>query len=585
MRTDKEYAALIPTVPPDDLVCYLQDKEGFFRHRHMSYKAISKEEAAARAWDEDLYADLRESRNDRAALLWCSNCEREIIAQYVPAKKRTVGVCTAIERSGIRMPVWGSDELITCEDGCEIECPCCGAGLILRSASSLSRYGRCEQHFVVVPSVADGCLVLTTWCVERRQMVGREETYETAFNAYVFDGEEKRFVRLDAFRKGMNGAWFALGGWKRLKRFADKMGAPIFYDGTAGRPDLRGTALENAKLWEYMDTCYEDNGFYPVAYLRLYAKHPTVENLITAGFAPLVAEGMGDSARVTYYYSNTLEYGIPKLNWVNWKEKRPAQMLGLNKQQAHVWREKQYDLKALKTWHTYRHKIDFGTLCKVLDSEIGRNDIGNILADGMPPVRTVNYLEKQNRRYYYYMDYCRMAAQSGMDMAQEENRWPKDLRAAHDRAMEASRYAAADCGKYAEQFREMSARCAALAWEHDGICIRPAMEPSELVREGDVLHHCVGGYAQNHADGNIILFVRHSRRPERSWYTLNINVKTHKEIQLHGYRNEMGENGARLKIPQRVRDFVDLWRREVLDKWRLPPAPADAGKKKKQKVA
>ena len=93
-----------------------------------------------------------------------------------------------------------------------------------------------------------------------------------------------------------------------------------------------------------------------------------------------------------------------------------------------------------------------------------------------------------------------------------------------------------------------------------------------------MLHHCVGGYSQSHAQGKIILFIRHSRRPDRSWYTLNIDTRTKKVIQLHGYGNEWA-NGKALKINKKVLAFVDDWRREVLDKWMLPQKP-----KKKEKA-
>lgn len=92
----------------------------------------------------------------------------------------------------------------------------------------------------------------------------------------------------------------------------------------------------------------------------------------------------------------------------------------------------------------------------------------------------------------------------------------------------------------------------------------------------------MGRYSDAHARGRIILFVRHTRRPERSWYTLNIDVNSKKEIQLHGYGNELA-HGKKLKIPRRVREFVDLWEREVLAKWQLPPEQKT--KKKKNKAA
>ena len=94
----------------------------------------------------------------------------------------------------------------------------------------------------------------------------------------------------------------------------------------------------------------------------------------------------------------------------------------------------------------------------------------------------------------------------------------------------------------------------------------------ELVREGQVLRHCVGGYGNEHAKGEkIILFVRHHRRPERSYYTLNISFAEDqpREIQLHGYGNERhGKNKQhRHRIPASVRAFVDRWEREILVPW------------------
>ncbi len=85
------------------------------------------------------------------------------------------------------------------------------------------------------------------------------------------------------------------------------------------------------------------------------------------------------------------------------------------------------------------------------------------------------------------------------------------------------------------------------------------------MREGHVLHHCVGGYGKTHLLGQLVLFVRHARRPERSWFTLNIDVRKDQpqRIQLHGYGNEWA-HGERLIIPQRVLDFVDRWEKEIL---------------------
>ncbi|MBP3486013.1 MAG: hypothetical protein J6J81_04150, partial [Oscillospiraceae bacterium] len=68
-----------------------------------------------------------------------------------------------------------------------------------------------------------------------------------------------------------------------------------------------------------------------------------------------------------------------------------------------------------------------------------------------------------------------------------------------------------------------------------------------------------------HTEGKIIFFVRHARRPERSWYTLNEDLTGDrpKRVQLHGYKNDWIGHKKR-QIPREVLDFVARWEREVL---------------------
>ena len=94
---------------------------------------------------------------------------------------------------------------------------------------------------------------------------------------------------------------------------------------------------------------------------------------------------------------------------------------------------------------------------------------------------------------------------------------------------------------------------------------------ADLYQEGEILRHCVGGYSEEHISGSdTIFFVRHYRRPERSYYTLDIDMtdRPHR-VQLHGYGNERhGINKQyRHTIPKKVLDFCDRWEREVLMPW------------------
>lgn len=578
MRTLKEYVAMIPTAPPDDIERYL-DALGRKPLAVTSYRCISRDDAESRLDCEDCRADLRPSAAIRPAALWCSECESWYLAEYVPAYGTPCRESMTYQNnSGVRIVNIGRDTIDEVRSGADIICPLCGAQTRLRNVQEL-RYGLASQEFMVVPTVAKSCLILTQWCIERYIYEGHNHTERHAINAYVVDG--RRIIKLAHYQfNAMARSWRNLGEWVQRAKLTDDIGCPKMY--AASLPNLDGTGAENAKLWEYMEQSNTKERFYPVAYLRLYFKHPNVENLVTAGLGNLVGDGINGEMTHRYYTGLAPQTAAPKLEWVGWKEKRPAQMLGMTKQELRTWREYGLGVDCLRTWKeldTLPCGVSFRDLCAAMKA-IGAYDTRRILREKLPMMRTINYIERQEQDLTQLEDYWRMAAVAGCDLNQDAVRWPKDLRTAHDRMSETIQYERVS-GKCQQAFAAMTARCAGLTWEHDGICIRPAETPLELIREGSTLHHCVGRYSDAHARGRIILFVRHTRRPERSWYTLNIDVTSKREIQLHGYGNEFA-HGKKLKIPRRVREFVDLWEREVLAKWQLPPE--QKAKKKKNKA-
>ena len=578
MRTLEEYVAMIPTAPPDDIERYL-DALGRKPFAVTSYRCISRDDAESRLDCEDFRADLRPSAAIRPAALWCSECESWYLAEYVPAYGTPCRESMTYQNnSGVRIANIGRDTIDEVRSGAGIICPLCGAQTRLRNVQEL-RYGLASQEFMVVPTVAKSCLILTQWCIERYIYEGHNHTERHAINAYVVDG--RRIIKLAHYQfNAMARSWRNLGEWVQRAKLTDDIGCPKMY--AASLPNLDGSGAENAKLWEYMEQSNAAKTFYPVAYLRLYFKHPNVENLVTAGLGKLVGDGINGEMTHRYYTGLAPQTAAPKLEWVGWKEKRPAQMLGMTKQELRTWREYGLGVDCLRTWKeldTLPCGVSFRDLCAAMKA-IGAYDTRRILREKLPMMRTINYIERQEQDLTQLEDYWRMAAVAGCDLNQDAVRWPKDLRTAHDRMSETIQYERVS-GKCQQAFAAMTARCAGLTWEHDGICIRPAETPLELIREGSTLHHCVGRYSDAHARGRIILFVRHTRRPERSWYTLNIDVTSKREIQLHGYGNEFA-HGKKLKIPRRVREFVDLWEREVLAKWQLPPE--QKAKKKKNKA-
>lgn len=576
---ERDYASLIPTEPPAGLMDFLR-REGNFECGVMGFRWIGREEAEARTFCDEFGGDFRPRellegrKRHKAALLWCSECDAEMVAEYVSEEGcgRYGG-----PGKGIRIEEDYQQTSGEYQEYHEMRCPHCGEKVTLLGADALY-HGRTEQAFAVALTVgrdgAEPLPVLTEWRVERKYRWKEAREYCSAFSAYVVDG--KRIIKLARYRRGLSG-FYRLDQWERLKQAKDKLGVPYFLN---EMPDLAGTSLENAKLPEYYAQAYDKDLFFPLGYIRLYQRRPNIENLITSGLGEVVGQAIRDEANANMSYSTSLR--IPVLRWIRWKEKRPAQMLGLTREQLRQTKAAKWDAERYRFWAQQDGAMRFDAAMELLRCEEPRA-ILEMIQDGADPMRTVRYLKKQQQSYHYLQDYRRMARRAELDLTQEVIVWPPHLREAHDRVQQEVRYQVS--GECREQFAEMSKRCAGLRWEHDGICIRPAATPEELIEEGATLHHCVGGYAERHASGSIILFVRHTRRPERSWYTLNVSVHKKMILQLHGYGNERSPKGKKLRIPREVREFVALWEKEVLWKWVLPEEKKATGKGRKSGTA
>ena len=74
----------------------------------------------------------------------------------------------------------------------------------------------------------------------------------------------------------------------------------------------------------------------------------------------------------------------------------------------------------------------------------------------------------------------------------------------------------------AKRYESLCKRYQAVA---DGYIIRPARDAGEIIMEGRILHHCVGGdnYLSSHDKGrSTILFLRSEKKPKKPYITIEI---------------------------------------------------------------
>lgn len=71
------------------------------------------------------------------------------------------------------------------------------------------------------------------------------------------------------------------------------------------------------------------------------------------------------------------------------------------------------------------------------------------------------------------------------------------------------------------------------------ICII-AHSPSDLIREGEILHHCVGrmNYDQRFVrEESLIFFIRNKQEPDTPFVTIGYSLKNRKILQCYGEHN------------------------------------------------
>lgn len=150
------------------------------------------------------------------------------------------------------------------------------------------------------------------------------------------------------------------------------------------------------------------------------------------------------------------------------------------------------------------------------------------------------YLKKNDIMQRRYADYIRMRLEQGYDISDSIKLFPKDFERRHAEMILEKEKAKMDKRKreveekypqIKEKFKRLNKR---YGYEKDDYLIRPAQSAAEIVEEGRVLHHCVGGdsYLSSHAKGNsFILFLRKKEQPELPFCT--IEIKGRKIVQWY----------------------------------------------------
>ena len=257
-------------------------------------------------------------------------------------------------------------------------------------------------------------------------------------------------------------------------------------------------------------------------YLRFYEKYPQIEYLMKAGL-----DG--------YAFSKQILQGIGKnKRFAKWLMKNRIE-LSLNDYYVDV---------IMRAFRTGRSLSELQTIRKnrqALRKAVGISELRAFFKDDIE--KFIAYLDKQKTNVYSYNDYFRACNYLGLNMTEDRNRYPHDFKRWHD--IRIDEYNTAKAMKDAEERKALYEKFAAVAskylgFEYDKKSVYIAViaqNPSDLLREGELLHHCVGrmGYDQKFArEESLIFFIRTKEQPDVPLVTIEYSPKQKRVLQCYG---------------------------------------------------
>ena len=157
--------------------------------------------------------------------------------------------------------------------------------------------------------------------------------------------------------------------------------------------------------------------------------------------------------------------------------------------------------------------------------------------------RLFDYIAKQQTNPNAYLDYLKACRHLGIDMTEDKNVFPHEFRRWHD--IRIDEYTTKKAMEDEEKRKKLYTQFAAVAEKYLSlqhakrsafVCII-AHSPADLIREGEMLHHCVGrmGYDQKFVrEETLIFFIRNKQEPDTPFVTVEYSLKNRKILQCYG---------------------------------------------------
>lgn len=477
--------------------------------------------------------------------------EDEEIRSYLPnfffyrqLNKTTDCYCTAChDRMDIKSTKFKHNDFGTC--------PKCGSQVQFKAMFRGRKSYRHRQNFAVFRKLSENKVLVR--CITVFQYFSKSDLLEPDF-----DYEEKCIYTLkpgEAVKHNLRWTFHSEFGGKWIHEWVEQVSLPteptFNYNSFGYTADNSYTLIGDSCLNDtFLKYCVlglpEPIKFCFITYLCRAAVHPNIEYLVKGGFFDLAKRYVEGRAGVR----------------INWRSNNLLKMLRINRTELEFLSGQDN----YRDYVTFRRNIFKGRSAEETINYFERfggsvDIIGKIICrTKLISKQVMDYIDKQKNEegIYFtahsYDDYLDECHKLEYDLSDKSVTMPRNLWTAHQRTMQIIKTKADEITKKRLEKTNEFRSDLAYVDKKKGLQVYVPKSVEEIVYEGKILSHCVGGYAKRHAEGKLhILFLRKLSEPDIPYYTMEVNTSG-KIVQCRGYKNNVKHNGGKPK-PQKIIDF------------------------------
>ncbi|MDE5994586.1 MAG: PcfJ domain-containing protein [Oscillospiraceae bacterium] len=505
------------------------------------------------------YLFVKEHREENRRECWCSVCNQHFFYDYLQRTETSEHY-----------------EFLSTKHNKLSRCPECGASVIVKEtyrAKQCTNLDEWRQAVIVKPRSKNEVYLICVYANKdyRGRCYMPSVWYSVKTVYYLTPGSAKMYKTEYCYE------YFGLkaDGFYEPKTIFEPFPKTYSYNYSAADKrgycfvnyeDLLNTFLRYAPLREF-EKVYE-NWFYctryglcevpNVKFLAYSAMYPGIEMLVKTGLTDFVCSFIDRR---------------PLKRYINWTGRNPQEMFGINNAQFKDMKNNCRDISIFMLYQTLKNtskQMNFLKCCEIQDKykiEAAQRIADTVKKHQLNLTHTLNYLDKKTKKQkdklhqkqesertaIMWCDYIRFASELKYDLSRKDSDiyFPKNLQEAHDNA---SRAVTVKKDEIAfEKYKKRYEKLQNLYEYSDGTyCIVIPQGINDIIDEGKILRHCVGGYAERHVSGiTTILFMRKCSAPDERLVTIEIADGQKYIRQNYGYKDR--------HVTKEEQAFIDSW--------------------------